>query len=271
MPIRELVRRKSVTMEYFLETSHLDHATADLLRRYDVDGDGTFSKDEVVAIILDLREAMQSNEVLGASNKMIKRLLIAATIFCVLLLTSMFGLTYAVAALTANTDVKSDGLMMTRDGSFVIATDSSATLHRVSSDESGVTCMTSVELGEIQTAALEGRNVLLETDTHNGTHSSVQQLTAGGYVFDAEAGTMCFGSTQGSQVCFQATESCLAPEERQRRLSQTIDQACLDEPYPTDLLAYQAAVLCEFTSFSDYMKTCGCKRLYAKWQLISTS
>jgi len=68
LPIRELVKEKSVTMEYFLEVSHLDSATAELLKKYDRDGNGSFSKDEVVAIILDLREAMQSNEMLGASN-----------------------------------------------------------------------------------------------------------------------------------------------------------------------------------------------------------
>jgi hypothetical protein len=38
----------------------------------------------------------------------------AAVFFCVLLLTSMFGLSYAVAALTANTEVKSDGTLVSK-------------------------------------------------------------------------------------------------------------------------------------------------------------
>jgi hypothetical protein len=41
-------------MEYFLETAKLDRAMADLLVKYDKDGNISFSNDEVVTIILDL-------------------------------------------------------------------------------------------------------------------------------------------------------------------------------------------------------------------------
>lgn len=174
-------------MEYFLQTTHLDSATAEMLQKYDKDGNGSFSKDEVVAIILDLREAMSSNERLGQSNKFFKRLLIAAFFFCVLLLTSMFGLSYAVAALTANTDVN-NGVMYTRDGNEVIATDSTASHFSVGANSQGVYCLDGQEAWDLQTKALSGRNVLLEWGDSNSIH--IEQIQANGATI--EDGKTCF-------------------------------------------------------------------------------
>jgi len=201
-PIRELVKEKSVTMEYFLEVSHLDSATADLLKKYDRDGNGSFSKDEVVAIILDLREAVQSNEMLGASNKMFKRMLIVAVAFCVLLLTSMFGLSYAVAALTAKINVDSNGVMTTVDGSSVVKTDSTAFNHKTEKGDNGYYCTTAAEANEIVSKLSSGSKVLLEfpLDGVNGTSKEVYELSSSTVVYN-EDGSICFVSGNGQQIC----------------------------------------------------------------------
>jgi hypothetical protein len=68
-----------------------------LLLKYDRDGNGHFSKDEVVSIILDLKETKRTNEALDASKKLFKRLFIGAVMLCLLLLSGVFGLRYAVA------------------------------------------------------------------------------------------------------------------------------------------------------------------------------
>jgi hypothetical protein len=59
---------KSMSMEYFLETWNLDKETASMLLKYDQDGNGHFSKNEVVSIVLDLKETKKTNESLDASS-----------------------------------------------------------------------------------------------------------------------------------------------------------------------------------------------------------
>lgn len=200
-------------MEYFLEVSHLDAATADLLKKYDRDGNGSFSKDEVVAIILDLREAMQSNEMLGASNKMFKRMLIVAVTFCILLLTSIFGLSYAVAALTAKTDVTSDGVMTTIDGSKVVKTDSTAFTFQPEKIESGEFCLSSMDGSDIMSKVLSGSNVMMTLQGINGTRTRVERLSSSNIEMD-EDGSVCFGDANGQQVCMTASPECTSTRRR---------------------------------------------------------
>jgi hypothetical protein len=128
---RDIVKEKSATMEHFLETSDLDAATADMLKTYDQNGDGSFSKAKVVTII----------QTLGASNKFFKRLLIASFICCALLLTSMFGLSYTVAAITASTKVQSDGTMLSSGGVSVSAPASAAVGRKLGDYEFATLCM----------------------------------------------------------------------------------------------------------------------------------
>ncbi len=222
--MRELVKDKSVTMEYFLEVSHLDAATADLLRKYDRDGNGSFSKDEVVAIILDLREAMQSNEMLGASNKIFKRLLIAATIFCILLLTSMFGLSYAVAALTAKTDINSQGVMTTVDGTRIIKTDSTAVIIEPKKIENGDLCIRSYEVGGMMSQIMSGSNVLMQLKGVNGTQTHVERISSSSIDLGNDDGSLCFTSASGALVCLTPSTECTAA--RRRKLSGTDDSEC---------------------------------------------
>lgn len=204
-------------MEYFLEVSHLDSATAELLKKYDRDGNGSFSKDEVVAIILDLREAMQSNEMLGASNKMFKRMLIIAIGFCILLLTSMFGLSYAVAALTAKINVDSNGVMTTVDGSSIVKTDSTAFKYSSTKTSSGTECLTAQEKEAILKQLMSGSNVLLERNGVNGTQSQVQQLSTS-TITQNEDGSICFASSNGSQICLVPDATECGSEAGRRRL-----------------------------------------------------
>lgn len=206
--VRELVKEKSVTMEYFLESSHLDAATAEMLKKYDRDGNGSFSKDEVVAIILDLREAMQSNEMLGASNKFFKRMLIGVSIFSLLMLTSIFGLTYAVAALTAKLDVNSNGVMTSADGKTIVATNAnSIKVIPVKDENSGAFCISSTERDNLIAQATSGKtNVLMEFAGFNETHTRTQQLNGG--AMDTDGETTCFFNAQGQQVCMEPSDEC---------------------------------------------------------------
>lgn len=233
VPVRELTRDKSVTLEYFIESSSLDRATIDMLKKYDRDGDGSFSKDEVVAIIIDLREAMQSNEILGHTNKLFKRLLIAATMFCVLLLTSMFGLSYAVAALTAKTDVQSNGLMTTSDGKSVIATDSSATKYSTTIGESGFACMDKLEVEDMLNNVELGRSVLFETSSVNGSHTVLDHMT-GSVDIDTNTGNLCFMAVSGEALCLELVAECNA--QTGRRKLWNIPEGCNVNNADPDLL-----------------------------------
>lgn len=216
-----------MTMEYFLEVSHLDSATAELLKKYDRDGNGSFSKDEVVAIILDLREAMHSNEMLGASNKMFKRMLIAAVCFCVLLLTSMFGLSYAVAALTAKISVDSNGVMTTVDGTAIVKTDSTAFNYRAEKGENDVHCLTASQREAILNQLMSGSNVLLERDAVNGTQKQVDMLSSSTIQYQ-EDGSVCFTSSNGSYICIVPDEAACGVERRRKLV---VSAACHANPF----------------------------------------
>jgi hypothetical protein len=209
----ELVKEhseKSVTMEYFLETTHLDKETAAMLLKYDKDGNGRFSKDEVVSIILDLKDTQRTNESLDASKKLFKRLFIGAAVLCVLLLSGMFGLSYAVAVLTANTEVKSDGTLMSKDGTAFIATDSTANVYEMHKTD-GNYCMTDEEAAVIREQALSGRNVLVQFNEFEGNHAFVEQLSASGADIDDESQRVCFKAPELGEdkyLCMMPSESC---------------------------------------------------------------
>jgi hypothetical protein len=236
-PRSELAKEKSVTMEYFLETSELDRSTADLLVKYDKDGDGSFSKDEVVAIILDLREAVKSNEDLGAANTLFKRLLTGAVIFCALLFTSMFGLSYTVAVLTATTQVQSDGTLLSAGTTTVIATDSRSNLFDVSNSEAGY-CLSAAEVLAIKDSVLAGRQVLLEGNDDEGNTNIVEQLIPSGAVLDDTTRNYCFYTPEGTTVCLVPSDGCAQQRRRARRLQEGIPEprrrlgGCGKKKYP---------------------------------------
>jgi hypothetical protein len=198
-------KQNSVTMEYFLETSNLDENTAQLLRKYDKDGDGSFSKDEVVAIILDLRETTKANENLGNYNKLFKRLLVVACAFCVLLLASMFGLSYAVAALTAKTEVDASGALVSTGTHNAVAVNSRAEIHSLPMNDNGFHCITWDEVEIMRMEVMQGRNVVLDETNLNGDEK-ITRLSGGTVTSDADE--VCFTTSTGETQCVISWPEC---------------------------------------------------------------
>ena len=238
-------------MEYFLEATHLDAATAEMLKKYDSDGNGSFTKYEVVEIILDLRREMESNAALGRANKMLRRAICGAIVFCLILMSSIFGLTYAVAALTAKLDVDaSTGVMTTPDGKHVVATDSFSYKAVTSRDDStGAQCLGSAELGDLIGRVVNGNGVNLEMvgTGVNGTEAEVQKLTGS---MQFSEGSLCFMASNGKEVCAELSDDCAAAATTSgRRLASSVD----------DCLAFGASTAATpwiFGSFVSSADTC---------------
>jgi hypothetical protein len=215
-------------MEYYIKTSNIDGVTADMMRTYDKDGDGVFDKDEVVAIIRDLRGAMKSNEQLDASSRHFKRLFILAIFFCVLLLTSMVGISYALAILTVTTEVRSDGALLAKGTTTAIATGTSASLYGINKSEAGY-CLTAAEAFTIRDSVLAGRQVLVKTNDEESNTHVVEQLIASGAVIDDEAEKYCFHTPESTTpICLTRSDDCTEARRRLeefpgRHLSETRD------------------------------------------------
>lgn len=208
--MRELVKEKSETIEYFLERSHLDHATTDMLLRYKKNGGDHFSKDEVLAIIVDLREAMETNKILGTSVKTFRRAVLGVAIFSFLLFVSVFSLSYSVAVLNKNTYVRSNGVMTTRDGSRFIATDSHATVFSVDANENGAHCLGDDELETLTSSVSAGRSVLLKLGGVEGESETVA-LRAGGMDVEESTGKVCFWNyVKRRQECVETDDRCVS-------------------------------------------------------------
>lgn len=215
----DMIRRQSMTMEYFLESRKLDQATADMLLKYDADGNGVFSKDEVAAIIIDLRDAMHHNEELSYYNTLFKRLLIAAVLFAIFLLSGMFCLSYVVAVLTANTKVESTGVMMTKDGINTIATDSIATIVDVGNHHNGNFCVPKSQAELMINRVSEGRNVLLKLGDSETGNTTVSHLRPAGMQVH-EDGRVCFWNPENTkyECLVPTTDGCTATDSQGRRL-----------------------------------------------------
>jgi hypothetical protein len=216
-------------MQYFLESSNLDAATAELLQKYDKDSNGAFSKDEVVQIIVDLRREMQNNITLGEANRILKKAIGAAVVFCLILMSSMFGLAYAVATLTSKLDVDSStGVMTTPDGAHVVATDSvSHKIVTIRNTASGAQCLDSSELGQVVERVLNGNSVILEMlgTGVNGTDVEIQKLWGSVHLGD---GQLCFMGANGQEVCAEPSAECDEVSSSGRRLDTAASiQNCL--------------------------------------------
>jgi hypothetical protein len=207
-------------MEFYIKTSNIDEVTAGMMRNYDKDGDGLFDKDDVVAIISDLRGAMESNEQLDASSRLFKRLFMAAVFFCVLLLTSMIGISYTVAILTANTEVRNDGTLLGKGTTTAIATDTIANLYGINKSEAGY-CLTAEEAFTIRDSVLAGRQVLVEANDEDSNTHVVEQLIASGAVIDDEAEKYCFHTPESTTTLICLTRSDECTQER-RRLDESL-------------------------------------------------
>lgn len=220
--IDELIKQKSVTMEYFIESRNLDKETAELLRKYDRDENGSFSKDEVVSIILDLKEHKRAAQHLEISNNFFKKLLVVAVVLCMLLLGGMFGLSFAVTALTANMDVSTEGNLVpatstTNSATTYIATDGVANIYEISKLD-GIYCVTEQDAELINNQVFNGRNVLVELDEFDDdNHVFVEKLNASGADVDPMTGEVCFPAPElgeGKQLCLKYDDRCAAASRK---------------------------------------------------------
>jgi hypothetical protein len=194
-----------MTMEYFLESRNLDKVTEDMLRNYNKDGNGAFSKDEVVSIIIDLRQEHVHNDNLSSTNKLYKHLLVTAIALSVFLLAGMFALSYTVAALTAKTEIQSDGTMVAMGTNTAVATDSRAAIHILPMNENGAYCTTWDEVDSMRLEITLGRNVVLDqTDLDGG--EQVTKLSGGSVTITHDE--TCFTTSTGEVKCAVAWPEC---------------------------------------------------------------
>jgi hypothetical protein len=204
----------SITMNYFLETCELGDSSTRMLKDYNKTGTGVFSKAEVVAIITDLRKELRQQEELKATYILYRRLLISAVVLSLFLLFSMFGLSYAVAALTANTEVRGDTLMA-KGRETIIATNTRATTFVMGDKVANATyCLTEAEAVAIQEQVFSGRNVIVEfKDVDDSSTSPFLQLGASGSDYTDEPGRACYFSVQtGKKYC--VTDDALCSQRR---------------------------------------------------------
>ena len=219
-------RQTTTTMSAFFTTNNLDDSVKDLFMEYDKDGDGAFSKDEVMNIITDLKKEFHKNETLMMSNMLLKRLLIGGVIFFFLLVGSIFGLSFAVASLTRETSVdSSSGTLFNKDGTMVVATDSRAELHLVTSYDFG-DCISPSAFEDIKVQVQEGKNVMVEQVTHDGSSHSLEVLSPSGATFDDETGKACFPLPErpGTMYCLTPDNGACNDPENRRKLANCNDQ-----------------------------------------------
>eukprot|EP00539_Tryblionella_compressa_P011960 CAMPEP_0178812710 /NCGR_PEP_ID=MMETSP0745-20121128/19977_1 /TAXON_ID=913974 /ORGANISM="Nitzschia punctata, Strain CCMP561" /LENGTH=383 /DNA_ID=CAMNT_0020473533 /DNA_START=42 /DNA_END=1190 /DNA_ORIENTATION=+ len=88
-------RRPTTTFTEFFDLNDIDKSTQELFWEYDKNGDGSFSKKDVLCIVADLKKQFHKNESLASSNLLLKRLLFGAIVFFLLLVASIFGLSFA--------------------------------------------------------------------------------------------------------------------------------------------------------------------------------
>jgi hypothetical protein len=212
-------RQTSTTMSAFFTMNNLDDSVKEMFMEYDKDGDGAFSKDEVMNIITDLKKEFHKNETLMMSNLLLKRLLIGGVIFFFLLVGSIFGLSFAVASLTRETSIdSSSGTLFNKDGTMVVATDSRAELHLVTSYDFG-DCISPSAFEDIKVQVQEGKNVMVEQVTHDGSSHKLELLSPSGATFDDETGRACFTLPETPEIMYCLTPdggACNDPENRRK-------------------------------------------------------
>ena len=237
-PRDQLVKTKSTTMEFFLESRNIDHVTEKMLRQYDKDGNGSFSKDEVVSIVIDLREESYVNRELAKYNKIYKQLLCVAVGFVILLLSGMFALSYTVAQLTMKTDVETnyygDNALVKAGTHDIVSTDSRSEVHTLTKNEFGVLCTTPDEALLMKVEVEAGRNVAVVANDPLNDSQSVLYLN-GGSTYTNTDGDFCWNMKLGDVICFQPHESCHVDNTQGRKLSLE-EKVVIEQQYGKSLL-----------------------------------
>mmetsp|Transcript_19529 Transcript_19529/g.31412 ORF Transcript_19529/g.31412 Transcript_19529/m.31412 type:complete len:344 (-) Transcript_19529:89-1120(-) len=212
-------RRPTTTFTEFFDLNDIDKSTQELFWEYDKNGDGSFSKKDVLCIVADLKKQFHKNESLASSNLLLKRLLFGAIVFFLLLVASIFGLSFAVATLTRETIVDtSSGTLYNKDGTMAVATDSRAELFQATSFDFG-DCLSMSEVETIKTHVLEGKNVMVERSSE--TDHQLEFLSPSGAIYDDETGVACFPMPEkgGLLYCLHPDGACNDPENGHRVLA----------------------------------------------------
>ena len=225
---RSIKRADTMPMEFFIESRNLDQVTAQILKSYDKSNDGHFSKEEVISIVLDLKQQCSVHDDLVKYNKLYKRVLCLAILFAVFILNATLLLSLVVANLTIKMDVVEDGTMVVAGSSDnqAVSTDSRADIHDLVQNEYGVMCTTLDEALLMKLEVEVGRNVvILSTDTA----TDAQQLTqiSGRGTEWYSNGDFCFipPGNGNHKLCFQEHVSCNSSNTAGRRLSNEERQA----------------------------------------------
>jgi hypothetical protein len=179
---------------------------------------------------MDLREEVRIKGKLKTANRFYRRLLISAVLLSLFLLFSMFGLSYAVAVLTAKTEVKG-GTLMAKGTNTIIATDSMA-IHFLMEDKiaNATYCLTEAEAVAIQEQVFSGRHVIVEFKDVDDTSASLfLQLSASGSDFTDEPGRACYSGVQsGKKYCMTENVQCSQPRRRRRLQSAGVSRKASD-------------------------------------------
>ena len=214
---RRQVKRDTLCMDDFFEINEIEKSTQDMFVEYDKNGEGHFTKNEVLNIITDLKKSSYHNNELTASNKMMKKMLYGAVVFFFLLVGSLFGVSIAVAVLTKETSVQ-DGTLYNKDGSAIIATDSRADKYDVDTFDFG-DCLTAGTVETIKSHVEEGKNVIVSRHHVDGTSHELEMLTASGAIYNDQTGVACYPLPERPDklyCVFPHSEVCAAPENRRR-------------------------------------------------------
>jgi hypothetical protein len=217
-------------MEVFQDDpSDDDNVTSGVLKTIDRnDSSSILSKEEITAVIMDLRRERQANGRLGQANKVLRRFLIVSAFFFVLVLSSLVSLSFAVTALSAKLDVDSStGVMTTPDGMHVVSTDSFAyKVVATVDDATGAKCLDYDDVGEMVKRVLSGNSVVLESLSPGifGSQTGVQKLSGS---MHAEEGEICFSGTDGKEVCAKPSTECNVITEGRRLTGTDYVAQCL--------------------------------------------
>jgi hypothetical protein len=146
--------------------------------------------------------------------------LIGAVIFFFLLVGALFGVSIAVAILTKETTV-SNGALYTKDGSAVVATDSHAEVFGVDLYDFGA-CISVEHVETIKAHVQDGKNVVLQKNSEDGTNHELEVLSPSGATYNEETGVACFRTPEDSSKVFcllPDSGSCNQPENHGRVLA----------------------------------------------------
>jgi hypothetical protein len=132
----------------------------------------------------------------------------------------MFGLSYTVVVVTANTEVQSDGTLLSKGGTSVIANASAASKFNFGRNDNGQYCIPPEEMQTITEQVFSGRNVLVELGEFTENHKLVEQLQADGADINEATDVICFcqgGGGNRSMCLLPADEDCVAVDSHGHR------------------------------------------------------